>query len=81
MNQAARNAVNTIYDAKRLIGRRYTDRQVEEDKQLWPFTLVDSGNNRPQYLLNVDGQEIRMHPEEISAKVLEKVKLFAERRI
>ena len=80
LNSKARFATNTIYDAKRLIGRRFSEPQVTADRQLWTFSVVDNGSDRPQICLQVDGQERRYHPEEISAKVLEKMKEFAEQR-
>lgn len=80
LNQAPRNPTNTIYDAKRLLGRHFDEQQVSEDCKLWPFKVVDGGKNRPQYVVSQDGNEKRFHPEEISAKILEKMKLFAERR-
>ena len=52
---------------------------VTEDRKHWPFQVVNDGNNRPQVVVNWDNDERRFHPEEISAKVLEKVKIFAEK--
>ena len=46
-NQAAVNAENTIFDAKRLIGKKYNDSQVQSDMKLWPFTVkAGEGNKR-----------------------------------
>ena len=42
-----RNYKNTVYDGKRLIGRLYNDKFVQEDMKLWPFKVKDDGNNRP----------------------------------
>ena len=81
LNLRVRDPTNTIYDAKRLIGRRYYELSVFADRQIWPFKVINAEKNRPQYVLNVNGQEQRFHPEEISAKVLEKMKLFAETHI
>lgn len=77
-NQAAMNPVNTIYDAKRLIGRKFSDPIVQKDMQLWPFKVVDDGNDRPQIVVNFKGEEKKFYAEEISAMVLSKMKETVE---
>ena len=47
LNKASRNAQNTVYDAKRMIGRKFSDQKIQEDKNLWPFAVVNGGNDRP----------------------------------
>ncbi len=54
-NQAAMNPKNTIFDAKRLIGRNFNDPVVQRDMKLWPFTVV-SDNNRPVFEVEYQGQ-------------------------
>ena len=71
---------NTIFDAKRLIGKSFDDPTVSSDRAFWPFQVYKGANNRPMYKINVDGEEKHLHPIEISAKVLEKLKEFAETR-
>ena len=76
-NQASLNPTNTVYDAKRLIGRRYTDAAVQHDMQLWPFNLV-SVNGKPNIEVEAMGATKTYAPEEISAMVLGKMKETAE---
>ena len=49
--------------------------------KIWPFRVADGGKKRPSYIVTSNGNEKHLHAEEISAKVLEKMKLFAETRI
>lgn len=75
---AANNPKNTIFDAKRLIGRRITDSTVVADRKLWPFTVVDDGNGKPKLEVEYKGEAKQFLPEEISAMVLTKMKQIAE---
>jgi len=77
-NVASSNPKNTVFDAKRLIGRRLTDSTVVADMKLWPFDVVDAGNGRPQIEVVYKGEKKRFLPEEISAMVLTKMKQTAE---
>ena len=78
-NNITRYVESTIYDAKRLIGRRYDDPIVQKDKQLWPFKLEkDFESDRPQYVIEYKGETKRFYPEQISAMILEKLKGYAE---
>lgn len=77
-NQASMNPMNTIYDAKRLIGRKFSDPIVQADMKLWPFKVVDDGSDKPQVVVNYKGEEKRMYAEEISAMVIGKMKETAE---
>ena len=74
-SQAALNPKNTVYDAKRLIGRNFTDQTVKDDMKHYSFNVVSDGNNRPVVQLE-DGTIYR--PEQISAMVLESMKKTAE---
>lgn len=73
-NQVAMNPRNTIFDAKRLIGRRFDDHEVQEDIKHWPFKVVDD-NNKPKIEVEYMGETKQFAPEQISAMVLAKMKL------
>lgn len=77
-NQASLNATNTVFDAKRLIGRKLTDSAIQQDIKHWPFKVVGDSDNKP--LINVDfkGENKTFHPEEISSMILVKLKEIAE---
>ncbi|CCA77783.1 probable SSB2-heat shock protein of HSP70 family, cytosolic [Serendipita indica DSM 11827] len=79
-NQAAMNPKNTVFDAKRLIGRRFDDPEVKKDMTHWPFTVVDKDGSpfiQVQYL----GEEKVFSPQEISAMVLSKMKEISEAKL
>ena len=76
-NQSAMNPKNTIYDAKRLLGRMFDDHHVQNDIKLWPFDVINN-NNKPKIQVEVDGSSKQFLPEEISAMVLTKMKSIAE---
>jgi len=76
-NQVASNPANTVYDAKRLIGRKYTDRTVKADMKLWPFEVIDK-DTKPYVRIEYKGKKQTFAAEEISAMVLTKMKNIAE---
>jgi len=77
-NQITRNPTNTVFDAKRLIGRKYEDREVQDDMKLWPFKVIkDDKSDRPQIVVKFKGEEKKFFAEEISAMVLQKLKQTA----
>jgi heat shock protein 1/8 len=77
-NQAASNPKNTVFDAKRLIGRKFDDTIVQSDMKNWPFNVVSTNDNRPSIEVEYKGESKRFLPEEISAMVLTKMKQTAE---
>merc|ERR1711963_1325824 len=77
-NQAARNSENTIFDAKRLIGRKFNDATVQKDMKLWPFKVEAGIDNKPIISVKHKGEVKKFQPEQISAMVLEKMKTIAE---
>ncbi|CAF4388218.1 unnamed protein product, partial [Rotaria sordida] len=70
-NQAARNPHNTIFDVKRLIGRKYDDSTVLDDMKHWPFKIVNDCD-KPKILIEYKNQMRRFTPEEISSMILTK---------
>ncbi|XP_073021559.1 heat shock cognate 70 kDa protein-like [Primulina eburnea] len=77
-NVVAINPSNTVFDAKRLIGRRFSDPLVQEDVMLWPFKVICGENDKPVIVVTHRGEEKRYAAEEISSMVLTKMKETAE---
>ncbi len=77
-NQVAMNPENTVFDAKRLIGRQLTDATVQADMKHWPFKVVAGMGGKPLIEVSVRGERKKFAPEEISAMVLLKMKETAE---
>merc|ERR1711985_186710 len=76
-NQCAMNPTNTIFDAKRLIGRKFNDPVVQSDMKHWPFKLVDD-KGTPKLQVTYKGEEKTFAAEEVSSMVLTKMKETAE---
>jgi len=76
-NQVAMNPANTVFDAKRLIGRKYDDTTVQQDKKHWPFNVVNT-ESKPKIEVDYKCERKTFTPEEISAMVLTKMKETAE---
>ena len=76
-NQVAMNPSNTIFDAKRLIGRNYNDPTVQSDMKHWPFKVGNHGG-KPKLEVEYKSDQKTFTPEEISAMVLTKMKETAE---
>lgn len=62
-NQVARNPENSVFDAKRLIGRKFTDDTVQKDMKLWPFTVIQGKDNKPMIQVVFKGKTEQYHPE------------------
>jgi heat shock protein 1/8 len=81
-NQVAMNPTNTVFDAKRLIGRKFSDDAVQSDIKHWPFKVIpseaDDKNSAPKLELTHKGAKKVFTPEEISSMVLIKMKEVAE---
>ena len=76
-NQSAMNPKNTIFDAKRLIGRDFNDPTVQSDIKLFPYSVVQDGN-KPVISVQYKNEEKKFKPEEIASMVLTKMKTIAE---
>lgn len=71
------NPNNTVFDAKRLIGRKYDDPKIQGDLKHWPFKVVNDGG-KPKIQVEYKGITKSFAPEEISSMVLVKMKEIAE---
>jgi len=76
--QVARNPQNTVFDAKRLIGRKFQDKIVQDDVKLWPFKVEAGPADKPMIAVQYKGETKKFQAEEISSMVLTKMKDIAE---
>lgn len=76
-NQVAMNPHNTVFDAKRLIGRKFDDAEVQSDMKHWPFKVI-SKEGKPNIQVEYKGEQKTFTPEEISSMVLLKMRETAE---
>merc|ERR1719447_1715837 len=74
----SRNPKNTVFDAKRLIGRKFNDPVVQRDMEHWPFKVIEGSQGRPVISVTFKGEQRQFFAEEISAMVLQKMKATAE---
>ena len=77
-NQSSVNPTNTVFDAKRLIGRKFNDHILQADIKLFPFEVINDGNNKPVIQVEYKNETKKYHPEEISSMVLTKMKEIAQ---
>jgi len=77
-NQVAMNPTNTVFDAKRLIGRKFDDPTVQSDVKMWPFTVKAGPADKPMIHVQYKGEEKEFSAEEISSMILVKMKETAE---
>ena len=77
-NQVSMNPENTIFDAKRLIGRKIDDANIQTDMQHWPFKVIAKDGGKPHVQVDFKGEQKTFSPEEISAMILTKMKEIAE---
>nr|UTH79105.1 heat shock protein 70-2 [Protohermes costalis] len=76
-NQVAMNPQNTVFDAKRLIGRKFDDPKIQDDIKHWPFTVIND-STKPKIKIEYKGETKSFAPEEISSMVLTKMRETAE---
>ncbi|KAL1491463.1 hypothetical protein ABEB36_012060 [Hypothenemus hampei] len=76
-SQVAMNPKNTVFDAKRLIGRKFDDEKIQQDMKHWSFTVVNDGG-KPKIQVEYKGEIKKFAPEEISSMVLTKMKEIAD---
>jgi len=77
-NQVSMNTDNTVFDAKRLIGRKFSDPKIQQDMKHWPFRVKPDNNDKPIITVKYKGEDKEMKPEEISGMILTKMKQVAE---
>lgn len=77
-NQIALNPSNTVFDVKRLIGRRISEQVVQSDMKNWPFKVIADASEKPMVQVEYKGETKKFSPEEISSMVLTKMREIAE---
>tara|TARA_B110000259_G_scaffold188233_1_gene245801 strand:+ start:1420 stop:3348 length:1929 start_codon:yes stop_codon:yes gene_type:complete len=77
-NQSTMNPKNTVYDAKRLIGRKFDDPTVASDSKLWSFKVTKDANNKPLINVRHKNEDVQFHAEQISAMVIQRLKETTE---
>jgi heat shock 70kDa protein 1/2/6/8 len=78
-NMSGQNPKNTVYDAKRLIGRKYNDETIQKDIEHYTFDIIKGENNKPLIQVEYMDELKTFYPEQISAMILEKIKNLAEK--
>ncbi len=76
-NQTAMNPKNTVFDAKRLIGRKFSDKKVQDDMKDWSYEVIAGPGDKPMISVESQGEKKTFSPEEISSMVLTKMKDIA----
>ena len=78
LGQAAANPTNTVFDVKRLIGRKFRDPAIQKDMKHWPFEVFEGQGGKPMIRVDFKGGKKEFSAEEISAMLLLKMKEVAE---
>jgi len=74
VSQQTLNYANTVFDSKRMIGRKFTDAILQSDRKYWPFKVDADANNHPLIVVEFDGEVKKFRPEEITAMLIAKTK-------
>lgn len=77
-NQSASNPKNTLFEVKRLIGRKFSDKVVQDDMKIWPYDVIKGDNDTPLIKVEYNNEKKTYRAEEISAMILSKLKQTAE---
>lgn len=77
-NQVAKNPLNTVYDAKRMIGKKFEDPLIQKDMKHWSFKVVKGTDSKPFIEVSYKGEVKQFQAEQISSMVLVKMKQIAE---
>merc|ERR1719395_147270 len=77
-SQVAMNPRNSVFDAKRLIGRKFQDSAVQSDMKLWPFTVIKGPADKPMIEVEYKAEKKQFSAEEVSSMILVKMKEIAE---
>ncbi|XXG54765.1 hypothetical protein AAC387_Pa03g2563 [Persea americana] len=77
-NQAPMNPSNSVFDVKRLIGRKFDDVSVQSDIELWPFKVIAGEDNKPMIIVQYKGKKKQFSAEEISSMILTKMREIAQ---
>jgi len=80
-SQVSMNPYNTIFDAKRLIGRKFNDPAVQSDMKHWPFKVLSGPAEKPMLEVTFKGEAKQFAAEEVSSMVLQKMKSIAQNYI
>ena len=78
-NQLSYNSKNTLFDVKRLIGKKYDDESIQNNLDYYPFNIIKGKDNKPEIEVNYCEETKNFIPEEISAMILQKLKQDAEK--
>ena len=77
-DMVGRNPKNTVYDAKRLIGNKFSDKKIQNELKNYSFNVESDENDKPVIVVDYLNEKKKFHPEQISAMILEKMKNIAE---
>ena len=77
-SQVAMNPRNSVFDAKRLIGRKFQDSTVQSDMKLWPFEVIKGPADKPMIEVEYKAETKQFSAEEVSSMILVKMKEIAE---